>query len=58
MNPARTQMAKGQKAVQEVWKELEAARQEREHSSKKFDPIGVNSPFTIVSVYDDNMDGK
>ena len=28
-----------QKEVQEVWKELEAARQEREHSAKRFDPI-------------------
>ena len=30
---------KNHKEVQEVWKELEAARQKREHSAKKFDPV-------------------
>ena len=34
----RAQVARGQKEVQEAWKELEEARQEREHSAKRLDP--------------------
>ena len=39
----RALVARGQKEVQDAWKELEAVRQEMEHSAKRFNPLEVGN---------------
>ena len=51
-------MARGQKEVQEAWKELEAARQEREHSAKRLDPLEEGNSRLVGTEEKQDHEGK